>query len=123
MSITLVLQTYACKDVELPVSGATVNAATVDVHDGKVVRTSQVTVRPKGADKDDTSKNFNFNFNIYPYGDNMGPGMANENAQYDDIRWSHSGGSTGVDVQSIVTEFMDFIASWVKGVGSTAQAE
>ena len=121
MSITLVLQTYICKDVELPVSGATVNAATVDVHDGKVVRTSQVTARPKGVDKDDTSKNFNFN--IYPYGDNRGPGMANENVQYDDIRWSHSGGSTGVDVQSIVTEFMDFIASWVESSGSMVQTK
>lgn len=121
MSITLVLQTYACKDVELPASGAIVNAATVDVHDGKVVRTSRVTVRPKGADENDTSKSFNFN--IYPYGDDRGPGMANENAQYDDIRWSHSGGSTGVDVQSIVTEFMDFIASWVKSSESMAQTE
>lgn len=121
MSIALVLQTYACKDVELPVSGATVKAATVDVHDGKVVRTSQVTVRPKGVDEDDTSKNFNFR--IYPHNDDMGLGMANENAKYDDIRWSHSGGSTGVDVQSIVTEFMDFIASWVKSSGSMAQTE
>lgn len=110
MSITLVLRTYACEDLELPVSGAIVNATAVDVHGNKVVRTSQVTVRPKGVDKDDTSRNFNFN--IYPYND-MGPGMANKNIKYDDIRWSHSGGSTGVDVQSIVTEFMDFVTSKV----------
>lgn len=106
MSITLVLQTYACKDLELPISGAIINAETVDVHDGKVVRTSQVTVKPKGVDENGVSKNFNFN--IYPH-NAKGPGIVNENTKYDDIRWSHSGGSTDVDVQSIVTEFINFV--------------
>ena len=106
----LLLQTFEYDNVTLPISGATVTASRVDVKDGKVVRTNQVTVRPKGVDKDDNSKNFNFN--IYPF-NNRGP--ADEMADYSDIRWSHSGGSTGIDVQSIVTEFMNFVARDIAG--------